>query len=146
MAILVLPESIARSIEAEGVRNYPNECCGILIGRDVENSRRIEEMRAVDNAFNVDRLRDRFLISPRAIYQAEKDLQNTGRTIVGFYHSHPDHPARPSDYDREHAWPFYSYVIVSIAGAQAVDMTSWVLDETSHTFRRQEIQELSTES
>jgi proteasome lid subunit RPN8/RPN11 len=146
MAILVLPESIARLIEAEGVRHYPEECCGILIGRDVNASRRIEEIRPVNNAFDADRLHDRFLISPQAIYQTEKELENSGRTIVGFYHSHPDHPARPSDYDREHAWPFYSYVIVSIAAAQAVDMTSWVLDETSHSFRRQDIQEISTES
>jgi proteasome lid subunit RPN8/RPN11 len=61
--------------------------------------------------------------------------------VLGFYHSHPDHPARPSEYDREHAWPFYSYVIVSIAKREAVDMTSWVLQEETDTFARQDLLE-----
>jgi proteasome lid subunit RPN8/RPN11 len=68
-------------------------------------------------------------------------LENTGLAIIGFYHSHPDHPARPSDFDREHAWPFYSYVIVSVATGRAAGMASWVLDETTRLFRRQEIRE-----
>jgi proteasome lid subunit RPN8/RPN11 len=63
--------------------------------------------------------------------------------VLGFYHSHPDCPARPSEYDREHAWPFYSYVIVSIAKGSAVDMTSWLLDEATETFSRQDIVEVS---
>ena len=61
--------------------------------------------------------------------------------MLGFYHSHPDHPARPSEYDREHGWPFYSYIIVSIAKGVPVDMTSWVLDEQTETFSRQDIVE-----
>jgi len=72
--------------------------------------------------------------------RAEKSAADEGRLVVGFYHSHPDHPARPSEFDREHAWPFYSYVIVSIAQGAAVDMTSWILDDQSATFSRQEIE------
>jgi proteasome lid subunit RPN8/RPN11 len=59
--------------------------------------------------------------------------------VLGFYHSHPDHPARPSEYDRQHAWPFYSYIIVAIAGGKPADMTSWKLDEQTETFRAEEI-------
>jgi proteasome lid subunit RPN8/RPN11 len=70
---------------------------------------------------------------------AERDAAKRGELVLGFYHSHPDHPARPSEYDRTHAWPFYSYIIVSIAGRDAVDMTSWLLDDQGGTFTRQDI-------
>jgi proteasome lid subunit RPN8/RPN11 len=73
--------------------------------------------------------------------KAEKDAGDERRLVLGFYHSHPDHPARPSEYDRQHAWPFYSYVIVSISKGEPVDMTSWVLDEATETFSRQDIEE-----
>jgi proteasome lid subunit RPN8/RPN11 len=73
--------------------------------------------------------------------RAEKKAGEEGLLVLGFYHSHPDAPARPSEYDRQHAWPFYSYVIVSIAKGTPVDMTCWLLDDDSNTFKRQEIQE-----
>ena len=68
-------------------------------------------------------------------------LLRRARLVLGFYHSHPDHPARPSEYDRQHAWPFYSYVIVAIAKREPLDMTSWMLDEKTETFSRQDIVE-----
>ena len=71
--------------------------------------------------------------------QAEREAGAEGRLVLGFYHSHPDHPARPSEYDRQHAWPFYSYVIVAIAQGAALDTTSWMLDEKTETFSRQDI-------
>jgi proteasome lid subunit RPN8/RPN11 len=63
----------------------------------------------------------------------------TGLAVLGFYHSHPDHPARPSEYDRQHAWPFYSYVIVAIAKGKPVDLTSWLLDEATELFNQEDI-------
>ena len=78
----------------------------------------------------------------QALMKAEKEAASKSQLVLGFYHSHPDHPARPSEFDREHAWPFYSYVIVSIQEGQALDMTSWVLDDASRTFSRQEIEEV----
>jgi len=71
--------------------------------------------------------------------RAERSAAAAGQSVLGFYHSHPDHPARPSEYDREHAWPYYSYVIVAIAKGQAVDMTSWLLDDQTQTFSQQDI-------
>jgi proteasome lid subunit RPN8/RPN11 len=59
--------------------------------------------------------------------------------VIGFYHSHPNHPARPSDYDRDHGWPFYSYVIVGINDGKPADMTSWVLNERTNEFEPQQI-------
>ncbi len=116
-----------------------------MYGRDVkvgETVRRVvERLEPVNNAFDEEEQYHRFSISPQQLMKAEKDASDRAQLVLGFYHSHPDHPARPSEYDRQHAWPFYSYVIVAIANRQAVDMTCWLLDEQTETFRRQEIVE-----
>ncbi len=136
---LVLPPELARAIEREGSAAYPNECCGILYGREVGNERRVERLEAVVNAFEEGEQYHRFSITPETLMQAEKTAGRDGCLVLGFYHSHPDHPARPSEYDREHAWPFYSYVIVSIGKGEPLDMTCWVLDEATERFERQDI-------
>ena len=71
----------------------------------------------------------RFLIEPLQIKEFEEKAQERGMDLLGFYHSHPDHPAEPSEYDREHAWPYYSYVIASVGKDEVEDMRSWVLKE-----------------
>ena len=139
MITLKLPAAFARQIEQEGSKHYPNECCGIMYGRDTSQGRIVERLEAVANVFDEKEKYHRFSISPQELMVAERTASDEGRLVLGFYHSHPDHPARPSEYDREHAWPFYSYVIVSIASGSAVDMTSWVLDEHTETFNRQDI-------
>lgn len=141
MNVLVLPEPLARQIEREGVAAYPNECCGILYGRDAGEKRIAERLEAVANDFEAGEQYHRFSISPQTLMNAEKTAAAEKRLVLGFYHSHPDHPARPSEYDRQHGWPFYSYVIVSIAKREPVDMTSWVMDEQTETFSRQDIVE-----
>lgn len=145
MSVLILPATLARQIEHDGQSIYPNECCGILIGTDElvdrETHRRVEELQPVANEFDSAEQHHRFLISADIVRRAEERLSGSGRMILGFYHSHPDHPARPSEFDRQQAWPFYSYLIVSIVRGQTVDMTSWLLDESSRTFKRQDIVE-----
>lgn len=138
---LVIPAGLARQIEAEGAKAYPNECCGIMIGRDEGRKRIVERLEPVANEFEAGEQYHRFLITPAVLMRAEKLAGGVGKLVLGFYHSHPDHPARPSEYDREHAWPFYSYVIVAITKREPTDMTSWVLDEQTETFRRQDIVE-----
>jgi proteasome lid subunit RPN8/RPN11 len=71
--------------------------------------------------------------------QVEKTASAEGLAVLGFYHSHPDHPARPSEYDRQHAWPYYSYLIVAIAKGKAADMTSWQLIEVTEQYKPEEI-------
>ena len=137
---LVLSGDLYRRIQAEGMRSYPNECCGILVGRDETDGQRVvDRLEPGQNVFEAGEQYHRFSIDPTLQLKAERAAEAEGRVVLGFYHSHPDHPARPSEYDREHAWPFYSYVIVSIARGAAVDMTSWVLDEKTEQFRSQEI-------
>ena len=141
----IVPIRITRAmyeqIEREGATAYPNECCGIIYGRDTASERIIENLEPVRNEFESGEQYHRFLITPDVMLRAEMTSSANGNVVLGFYHSHPDHPARPSEYDREHGWPFYSYIIVSIAKREPVDMTSWVLDEKTETFARQDILE-----
>jgi proteasome lid subunit RPN8/RPN11 len=135
---LILTPAQKKQIEAEGVDAYPNECCGIIYGRDIAGERLVEELEPVINAFEEGEQYHRFSISGEQLMAAEKKCTD-GKMVLGFYHSHPDHPARPSEYDRVHAWPFYSYVIVAIHQKQPQDMTCWVLDEATEQFVKQEI-------
>ena len=141
MSDLVLPPELARAIEREGSAAYPNECCGIMFGRDVGGERRVERLEAVVNAFEEGEQYHRFSIEAKDLMRAEKSATDAGQLVLGFYHSHPDHPARPSETDRQAAWPFYSYVIVSITNGEPLDMTSWLLDEATERFAKQEIVE-----
>jgi proteasome lid subunit RPN8/RPN11 len=131
-----------RQIEDEGARAFPNECCGIIYGRDAGGQRVVERLEPVNNDFEAGEQYHRFSISPKQLMEAEKSAAANGQLVLGFYHSHPDHPARPSEYDREHGWPFYSYVIVSIMSRTPADMTCWVLNEQTEQFEQQEIQKL----
>ena len=146
MMTLKLPESFARQIQREAEAAYPQECCGILYGRDVPGDdgvrRVVGRIEWVSNEFEESERRRRFLITPDVMMRAQTEADRRGEEILGFYHSHPDAPARPSAFDREHAWGFYSYVIVSVAKGEAVDVTSWVLDEATRRFERQDIDEV----
>jgi proteasome lid subunit RPN8/RPN11 len=140
--IFELSETLDRQIRDQGVAAYPNECCGIIFGRDVTTDgvtrRVVESLEPVPNEFEAGEQYHRFLITPAALMKAEKACTG-GLMVLGFYHSHPDHPARPSEYDREHGWPFYSYVIVAIAQRMPTLMTCWVLDEQTEQFKEQRI-------
>ena len=94
----------------------------------------------MDNRREAEAQHNRYSIEAKDYANAELEAAKRDLSLVGVFHSHPDHPARPSVYDREHAWPFYSYVIVSIAKGKAVDMTSWVLDEKISAFSPQPIE------
>lgn len=139
MIPLVLSPELKARIESEGAAAFPNECCGILIGRDLREGRVVDRLMPGKNVFEADERYHRFSIDPRLQLQAERDAEQEQKVVLGFYHSHPDHPARPSEYDREHGWPFYSYLIVSIMAGKPADMTSWVLDHRTEQFEKQEI-------
>ena len=135
---LILTDDQKRQIEADGVAAYPNECCGIIYGRDADGRRVVSRLETVANAYAADEQYHRFSIGPADLMRAERACRD-GELVLGFYHSHPDHPAAPSETDRLHGWPFYSYVIVAIHQRRPVDMTSWVLDEASEHFVLQPI-------
>lgn len=136
--MLNLTEEQRREIAAHGERGYPEEICGFLLGQASGDTKTVLSLLPIENIRQENRRR-RFEISPDDFYQADMAARQGGRTILGFYHSHPDHPARPSEYDREHAWPWYSYIIVSVRNGRAADLTSWVLREDETRFDAEEI-------
>ena len=145
MSTLILPTALYRQIEEEGVRAFPNECCGVMIGRDQTVAggpvrRVVDRLQPLTNSFEKDEQFHRFRLDPLEYMQAEKEAGAQGKLVLGFYHSHPDHPARPSEYDRQHGWPFYSYVIVSIMQRKPAAMTSWILNEATEQFDEEKIE------
>src|SRR4051794_40110693 len=110
-----------------------------MIGSDDDSRRVVEELTPVVNEFEAEEKYHRFLITPQQLMKADKEAGARGKVILGFYHSHPDHPAKPSEYDRAQGWPFYSYVIVSILKRKSAAMTCWVLDEVREQFAEKEI-------
>jgi proteasome lid subunit RPN8/RPN11 len=105
---------------------YPEECAGALVGMNVEGMKIVVDVWRAENTHEEERSR-RFLIEPLKIKEFEERAAERDMDVLGFYHSHPDHPAEPSEYDREHAWPGWSYVIASVSAENVEDMRSWVL-------------------
>ncbi|MGA2096154.1 MAG: M67 family metallopeptidase [Candidatus Acidiferrum sp.] len=150
--VLWISNHLADKIRAHGVETYPHECCGALLGKDhgfaagaepkVENhgiSREVLGLFPLVNRRD-DSPRNRFSVTADDVREAEKAASAQGFDVIGWYHSHPDHPARPSDYDRDHAWPWYSYIIVSVQQRVAQDMTSWRLNDDREAFSAEGIE------
>ena len=136
---------LAEEIRRHGAEAYPEECCGALLGRDgtgedkESRGREIVELLRLTNQ-REDSPQNRFSVAPREVIAADRAAQALGLEVVGWYHSHPDHPARPSEYDREHAWPWYSYVIVKVEKGEAREMTSWRLKEDRKEYDEETIE------
>jgi proteasome lid subunit RPN8/RPN11 len=129
-----LDPQVDAAIRAHGSETYPNECCGALIGRDGN----VTETLALPNTTE-EGPRRRFMVRPQDYRAAEQRAADSGGELLGFYHSHPDHPARPSQYDLDHAWPFFSYVIVSVRDGVSGDMTAWRLREDRSAFDQEQL-------
>jgi proteasome lid subunit RPN8/RPN11 len=140
MNTLVLSPQQIDQIGREGAAAYPNECCGVIVGTERDGKRLVQRLAPLANSFEAEEKYHRFRLDPLELARAEKEAGEQGKLVLGFYHSHPDHPARPSEYDRQHAWPFYSYVIVAIEKGRPAALTSWLLDEQTEQFVAQEIE------
>ena len=132
MRVLV-PGDIMERMRTHGEETYPHECCGFMLGSAEEGLQRISEIRSQENE-RTDSRENRFVISPEEFRAAEKHARKAGLLLVGIYHSHPDSPARPSEYDRDHAWPWFSYVIVSVKGGKAAEANAWQLRDDRSGF------------
>lgn len=149
-----LSEAQLDAIRAHGAATFPNECCGVLLG-DVEgDDRTVQEVRALSNVFAPDAEFEtsvlpagaeagevatigqerRYLVSPQEMFALMQEERRTRRKVLGFYHSHPNHPARPSVFDREWASPWYTYIIVSVMDGRPADLTAWRLDDDRQAF------------
>ncbi len=147
---LWISQDLADRIRQHGAETYPHECCGAMLGLDASikgqagRAREVLELLPLANRRD-DSPRNRFEVTPRDVLDADKFAQHKGLEIVGWYHSHPDHPARPSEYDREHAWPWYSYVIVSVEEGVPADMQSWRLKEDRTGYEEENVEIRSKE-
>ena len=132
--MLKLSKQIETEIRQAGADAYPNECCGIMFGSGEGDDHAVKSLRPIVNAREDGEQYHRVLITAEEMMQAELEARRLGLEIVGFYHSHPDHPAKPSDYDRDHALPFYSYIILRVAEGRPELMTSWRLQISREAF------------
>ena len=117
---------------------YPEECVGALVGMDVEEMKIVVDVWRAENTHREERSR-RFLIEPLQLQEFEERAAERDMDVLGCYHSHPDHPAEPSEYDREHAWPYYSYVIASVGENGVEGMRSWVLKDDRSGYEEEQI-------
>jgi len=136
---LTITLAVDDAIRRHGEETYPHECCGALVGGDDGVTATVPLPNMTEEG-----PRRRFLVRPSDYQMAESRARELGGELLGFYHSHPDHPARPSQYDLDHAWPTFAYIIVSVTGAglprqsdgvaKAGDMTVWWLKEDRSSF------------
>jgi proteasome lid subunit RPN8/RPN11 len=131
---IALTSDVDAAIRAHGRQTFPHECCGAMLGKDGV----VREAYALPNTTE-EGPRRRFLVRPGDYRVAEKRAREAGLDLLGFYHSHPDHPARPSQYDLDHAWPSFSYVIVSVMGGEDKQLTSWQLRGDRSAFEEEQI-------
>src|SRR5437867_1168644 len=123
-------------IHAHLEAGYPNEACGVMLGRDGV----VTEVVAAGNE-RTDSARNRYLIDPLAYLKIERDADKRGLQVLGIFHSHPDVAARPSQFDLDHAWPNLSYLIVSVVKGKAVETNSWRLRDDRSQFDHESVEE-----
>jgi len=134
MSALRIPAALAEAIRVHGRETYPHECCGFLLGAPGE----VREIARASNA-REDSPQNRYLIPPVEFVRVQRDADARGLDVIGFYHSHPDHPARPSAFDREHAWPGYAYLIAAVEGGLPGELRGFRFDAPDEPFAEIEL-------
>jgi len=131
----VLTAGVSKAIREYAAAAYPHEGCGVLIGeQSAEDSAvRVVDVTSARNLFT-SRLEDRYDLDPADMLQADRDARAQGRDVVGVWHSHPDHPARPSQFDTDRAWAGWVYVIVATQSGGAGDANAFALEAEGGAF------------
>lgn len=138
--MISLTQKDINAIRAHGEAGFPHECCGLLVGQFLaEGGKEVAEIFPISNAREEEAKRNRFLITAEELLRGENYARSRTLDVIGFYHSHPDHPAVPSQFDIDHAWPVYSYIIVSVLKGKSDALTSWELDEDRSHFNPEKI-------
>jgi proteasome lid subunit RPN8/RPN11 len=138
--MLEINNKCLNEIRSHGEQDYPYECCGLMIGRfDGNGTKVVLETYPISNSREEEAKRTRFLITPEELMRGEKYARSRNLDIVGFYHSHPDCQAIPSNYDLEHAWPTYSYIVLSVREGASSDLFSWEMEADRSKFNPEEI-------
>lgn len=136
--MILINEKQVNEIKNHGKKTFPYECCGLLIGKfNSDGEKEVFEILPIENARETEAKHNRSLITPLNLMRGEKYAREKNLDVVGNYHSHPDHPARPSDFDLEHALPVWSYIIVSVMKGVAKDVRSWEMENDRSKFNEE---------
>ena len=127
--MLHIAEELMVQIRAHGARQYPEEGAGLILGKHEDGSRTAERLIELKNSSQPDSRHNRYLIEAKDVLAGEYQAEKFGLDVIGVFHSHPDHPAQPSDFDLEWALPNFSYIITSISAGKAVSSRSWCLSD-----------------
>jgi len=134
-------------ITAHAEWDYPHECGGMLIGRFEDDGRKtVVETFPLENSREEEARHNRVLILPKDVLRAEKYARERKLDVIGYYHSHPESPAVPSQYDLDHALPVWSYVIASVIDSKVVDVFSWEMENDRSRFNSEEIERIQFEN
>jgi len=138
--IIEIDREILKQIHANGEAAYPEEGAGLILGVAQGERKQAQAIMELENAREVEARHNRYLITPQEILRGEQQAARLGLEILGVFHSHPDHPNRPSEYDREYAIPWYSYLITSVNSGKAIESRSWLLSEDRSGFYEEYIE------
>jgi len=137
---LLIPSNLYSQISNHLQAAYPNEGAGILLGAANGDGKTVKAIKPFVNKFESGEQYHRYLIAAQDMLDGETEAERLGLDVVGVFHSHPDHPAQASEYDREYALPWYSYLIVSVQEGRAADARSWVLSDDRTKFNEERIE------
>ena len=138
MSVINLTDEIIHQFVKHAESDYPHECCGFILGNFAEQDSTGTEYLPATNTKQENKER-RFLIDPMAYQKAEDEADKRGLSVISIVHSHPDHPDEPSDFDRDHAWPGFSYIIISVNNGKVTSYRSWQLNENRKFFIEENI-------
>ncbi|NIS83137.1 MAG: hypothetical protein GTO14_23700 [Anaerolineales bacterium] len=141
---LKIPENLLSQIWQHGSQHYPEEGAGLLLGTVERTSRRVEKLMPLVNRFSVESRHNRYKLEPKDMLYAEQEAERLGLDVIGVFHSHPDHPPNPSEFDRQWALPWYSYIITSVNQGTAVESRAWRLAEDRTRFVEEHIERIET--
>jgi len=136
---IILSSTLQQQIFQQMEATFPNEGGGFLLGSRHADRVTIEDVIQVENTFETEEQYHRYAMTPQNWAQMEDEADERGLSLVGYYHSHPDSPAIPSEYDRAHALPNFTYIITSVMAGKAVEMLVWELDADRSKFHPQEL-------
>jgi proteasome lid subunit RPN8/RPN11 len=136
---IYLPEGIMEQINHHGETAYPEEGAGLMLGVEKDGRRMVMDLLLLNNSREESARHNRYLITAEDMLQGEKEADRRGMGILGVFHSHPDHPNQPSEFDREYAIPWYSYLITSVQDGQAAGSRCWHLSDDRTGFELEDI-------
>ncbi len=136
--MIIITEENLDKIRIFAKEAYPHECCGLLVGKSNGAEKRVIEVHPLTN-MNSERANDRYEVDPKEYMEIDRETATRKLSIIGIYHSHPDHPSKPSEFDANRAWEGYSYIIIAIAKGIDFEIKSWGFNESTKTFSEEEI-------